>query len=108
MTMLSKLVPAAACTFGTAGTARAAVPMIMMTTSKIALKVRILPRGGTLPRRVCGADLAILFLCSFSTFLPDLDRDLYGQSRTVCSLCRTRTRLFVLSVFLRKDHYTAD
>jgi len=107
MTMLSKLVPAAACTFGTAGTARAAVPMIMMTTSKIALKVRILPRGGTLPRRVSGADLVILFLFSFSTFLHDLGRDRYGPSRTVCSLCRTRTRLFVLSEFFGKNYYTA-
>src|SRR6267143_1604527 len=102
MTTLSKLVPAAACAFGIAGTAMATIPMIMMATSKIALKVRILLRAGTRPQRIAGADLGLRFLFSFSTFLLSLGRDRYGPSRTVCSLCRRRTRLFVLSEFFGK------
>src|SRR5712692_3968778 len=102
MTTLSKLVPVAACAFGKAGTPSAAIPMIMITTSKIALKVRILPRGGTLPRRVAGADLGLRFLFSFSTFFHDLGRDRCVPSRTACSHCRTRTRLFVVSEFFGK------
>src|SRR5436309_15506154 len=48
----------------------------------------------------------IPFLFSFSTFLPDLGRDHCGPSRTDCSHCRTRTRLFVVSEFFGKNYYS--
>jgi hypothetical protein len=106
ITTLSKLVPAAACAFGNAGTASVTIPMIIMATSKCVLKARIVLQSQTRTRGVASADLVILFLFSFSTFLHDLGRDLYGPSRTVCSLCRRRTRLFVVSEFFGKNYYT--
>src|SRR5207302_1636498 len=49
-----------------------------------------------------GADIGIRVLFSFSTFFHVLGRHRVGPSRTVCSLCRRRTRLFVVSEFLGK------
>ena len=45
----------------------------------------------------------IRLLFSFSTFFHVLGRDRFGSSRTVCSLCRTRTRLFVCERVLRQE-----
>src|SRR2546427_7802240 len=104
ITTLSKFAPAAACAFGKAGTASITIPMIIMATSKCVLKARILLQSQTRTCGVAGADLPILFLFSFSTFLHDLGQDHCGPSRTVCSLCRTRTRLFV-SEFFGKNYY---
>src|SRR5439155_16146757 len=102
ITTLSKFAPAAARAFGNAGTASVTIPMIMTATSKCVLKARILLQSRTRTRGVAGADLMLLFLFSFSTFHHDLRRDHYGPSRTACSHCRRRTRLFVVSEFFGK------
>ena len=107
MTTLSKLVPAAACALGSAGTANVTIPIIIMRTSNRDLNVEIPLRPRTLQRGAAGADLMLLFLFSFSTFLHDVGRDRYGPSRTDCSHCRTRTRLFVVSEFFGRNYYSA-
>jgi len=55
-------------------------------------------------RIAAGADLAILVLFSLSTLFHDLGRGHTGPSRTIRSLCRTRTRLFVLSEFFGSNY----
>src|SRR5438552_10653872 len=103
ITTLSKLAPAAAGAFGNAVTASVTIPMIIMATSKGVLNARTLLQSQTRTRGVAGADLVIRFLFSFSTLLHDLGRDRYGPSRTACSHCRRRTRLFSCERVLRQE-----
>src|SRR5437879_10438978 len=79
----------------------AIIPMMSMTTSKRALKLKVL-QVWTRQHGAAGADIGIRVLFSFSTFFHVLGRHRVGPSRTVCSLCRCRTRLFVVSEFLGK------
>src|SRR5260370_11019834 len=55
-------------------------------------------------RLAAGAELAVLVLFSLSTLFHNLGRGHTGPSRTIRSLCRTRTRLFVLSEFFGRNY----
>ena len=55
-------------------------------------------------RFAVGADLTMLVLISLSILLHDLGRGHTDPSRTIRSLCRMRTRLFVLSEFFGSNN----